>query len=126
MTKQMLASMAQSGARFRRHRVEDGQAVVEALPYSDLANWTVDVYATRFTTEDRPAHLVYKTPVGRRPRACFLNFRRGRPEDGSDPDAASASRDEEGRTDAIKHICWILRVLAGLSIASMGYPLSGS
>lgn len=68
MTKQMLASMAQSGAKVPPDTESKmGQAVVEALPYSDLANWTVDVYATRFTTEEiRQLISFYKTPVGKK------------------------------------------------------------
>lgn len=68
MTKQMLASMAQSGAKVPPDTESKmGKAVVEALPYNDLANWTVDVYATRFTTDEiRQLITFYKTPVGKK------------------------------------------------------------
>ena len=68
MTKQMLASMQQSGANVPAGTEEKmGKAVVEALPYNDLANWTVEVYATRFTTDEvRQLINFYKTPVGKK------------------------------------------------------------
>jgi hypothetical protein len=68
MTKQMLASMQQSGANVPAGVEEKmGKAVVEALPYADLASWTVDVYAARFTTEEvRQLIGFYKTPVGKK------------------------------------------------------------
>ncbi len=68
MSKQMLASMAQSGAKVPPDTdVKMGKAVVEALPYADLANWTVDVYAARFSTEEiRQLIAFYKTPTGKK------------------------------------------------------------
>ena len=68
MTKQMLASMAQNGANVPPDTESKmGKAVVEALPYEDLANWTVDVYSTKFTTEEiKQLISFYKTPVGKK------------------------------------------------------------
>lgn len=68
MTKQMLGSMQQSGAKVPPGTdTKMGQAVSEVLPYDDLANWTVDVYVKRFTTEEIKQLIVfYKTPVGKK------------------------------------------------------------
>ena len=68
MTKQMLASMQQSGAKVPPDTESKmGKAVIEALPYDDLASWTVDVYATRFTTDEiKQLIAFYKTPVGKK------------------------------------------------------------
>jgi hypothetical protein len=43
------------------------KAVMEALPYADLAQWTVEIYTTRFTTDEIKALMAfYKTPVGKK------------------------------------------------------------
>jgi hypothetical protein len=66
MGKQTLLSIQQSGAKLPPDAEKKiNQAVIEALPYEDLANWTVEVYATRFTTDEiKQLTAFYKTPVG--------------------------------------------------------------
>lgn len=68
MTKQMLASMRQSGATLPPDVDKKmGQVIEIALPYEDLATWTVDIYVTRFTTDEiKQLIAFYKTPVGRK------------------------------------------------------------
>jgi hypothetical protein len=68
MTKQMMASMAQSGAKIPPDaETKMAAAVKEALPYKDLVTWTVEIYGTRFTTEEiRELIKFYKTPVGKK------------------------------------------------------------
>src|SRR3990167_8006651 len=53
MTKQMMASMQQSGAKIPPDsEIKMAKAVKEALPYDDLVAWTVEIYGTRFSTEE--------------------------------------------------------------------------
>ena len=69
MTKQMLASMQQAGGKAPPPDAETkmGKAVMEALPYDDLSNWTVEIYAARFSTEEiKQLIAFYKTPVGKK------------------------------------------------------------
>lgn len=68
MTTQMLGSMQQSGGKVQPD-VESkmGKVVMEALPYSDLTAWTVEIYAARFTTDEIKALIAfYQTPVGKK------------------------------------------------------------
>jgi hypothetical protein len=68
MSKQMLASMRQSGVQLPPD-VESklGKAVMEALPYDELTGWTVEVYAPRFTTDEiRQLIAFYNTPTGKK------------------------------------------------------------
>jgi len=68
MTKQMMASMQQSGAKFPPDAESKlKQAVMEALPYDDITNWTVEIYVTRFTTDEiKQLIAFYQTPVGKK------------------------------------------------------------
>ena len=66
VAKQMLASMRQAGQQFPPD-VESKlvQAITEVLPYDEMMNWAVEVYAPRFTTEEiRQLIAFYKTPIG--------------------------------------------------------------
>ena len=68
MTTQMLGSMQQAGGKVPPD-VESkmGKVVMEALPYSDLTAWTVEIYAARFTTDEIKALIAfYQTPVGKK------------------------------------------------------------
>ena len=68
MSTQMLASMRQSGVQLPPD-VESklGAAVMEALPYDEIMNWTVEVYAPRFTTDEiRQLIAFYNTPTGKK------------------------------------------------------------
>lgn len=69
MTQQMLGSIQAGGGKQlppdTQTKVQ--KAVTEAVPYNDLAQWTVEIYAARFTTEEiRQLLTFYKTPVGRK------------------------------------------------------------
>lgn len=68
ITHQMLGSMAQSGAKPPADaEAKMTKAVLEAVPYDDLVSWTVEIYATRFSTEEiRQLIAFYKTPVGKK------------------------------------------------------------
>jgi hypothetical protein len=68
MSKQMIASMRQSGAQLPVDVDSKlGQAVMEALPYDELMTWTVEVYAPRFTTDEiRQLIAFYNTPTGKK------------------------------------------------------------
>jgi uncharacterized protein len=68
MTKQMIASMQQSGAKFPPDAESKlKQAVMEALPYDDITSWTVEIYVTRFTTDEiKQLIAFYQTPIGRK------------------------------------------------------------
>ena len=68
MTTQMMASLSQSGAKMPADAANKmGKAVMEALPYNDLAQWTVEIYASRFTTDEIKQMIAfYKTPVGKK------------------------------------------------------------
>lgn len=68
MSTQMMASLAQSGAKMPADGANKmGKAVMEALPYNDLAQWTVEIYASRFTTDEIKQMITfYKTPVGKK------------------------------------------------------------
>lgn len=68
MTTQMLGSMQQAGGKVPPDAESKmGKAVMEALPYNDLAQWTVEIYAARFTTDEIKALITfYKTPVGKK------------------------------------------------------------
>lgn len=68
MTTQMMASLSQSGAKMPADAANKmGKAVMEALPYNDLAQWTVEIYASRFTTDEIKQMITfYKTPVGKK------------------------------------------------------------
>ena len=70
MTKQM-PSMAQNGARFHpTPKARWAKRWSRRFPYEDLANWTVDVYSTKFTT-DKIKQLIsfYKTPSAKKRRS---------------------------------------------------------
>ena len=66
ITKQMLASMRQSGATLPPDVETKMKKVVgEVLPYDELAGWSADVYSARFSNEElRQLMAFYKTPVG--------------------------------------------------------------
>lgn len=68
MSTQMMASLSQSGAKMPPDAATKmGKAVMEALPYNDLAQWTVEIYASRFTTDEIKQMITfYKTPVGKK------------------------------------------------------------
>lgn len=68
MTKQMLASMQGAGGKIPPEAEgKMARAVTEALPYNDLAAWTVEIYSARFTTEEiKQLIAFYKTPVGKK------------------------------------------------------------
>jgi hypothetical protein len=68
MTTQMLASMQQTGAKVPPDaQSKMALAVTDALPYNDLAQWTVEIYSARFSTEEiKQLIAFYKTPVGKK------------------------------------------------------------
>ena len=68
VTKQMLASLRQSGATLPADvDAKMKKVVTEVLPYDELAGWSADVYAARFTTEELKQLMdFYKTPVGKK------------------------------------------------------------
>ena len=68
MTTQMMASLQQSGAKMPQDAAgKMGKTVMEALPYNDLAQWTVEIYASRFSTDEIKQMIAfYKTPVGKK------------------------------------------------------------
>lgn len=68
ISKQMLTSMRQSGATLPPDiETKMKKVVSEILPYEELAGWSADVYATRFTTEElKQLMAFYKTPLGQK------------------------------------------------------------
>jgi uncharacterized protein len=68
MTTQMMASLQQSGAKMPADAANKmSKAVMEALPYKDLAQWIVEIYASHFTTDEIKQMITfYKTPVGKK------------------------------------------------------------
>ncbi len=68
MTTQMLASMQGAGGKVPPDaQGKMARAVADALPYNDLATWTVEIYSAKFTTEEiKQLIAFYKTPVGKK------------------------------------------------------------
>lgn len=68
MSRQMIASIAQSGAKLPPDADKKIiKAVTDVLPYKELIGWTIDVYASKYTTEEiKQLTAFYKTPVGKK------------------------------------------------------------
>lgn len=68
LTKQMLGSMQQSGAKPPPDAENKmNKAILEAVPYDDLTAWTVEIYGSRFSTDEiRQLIGFYKTPTGKK------------------------------------------------------------
>jgi uncharacterized protein len=68
MTSQMMAGMQQRGVGFPPEAASKiKRAITEALPYTELVEWTVEIYATRFNAEEIKQLLAFfKTPAGRK------------------------------------------------------------